>query len=54
MIDLCETMESMFGADFDALMEALLTADAIAVFPDPAKKREMRKLYKHLLPYMDK
>lgn len=54
MIDLCETMENLFSADFDALMHALLTADAIADFPDPNKKRDMRKLYRRLRPYMDK
>lgn len=52
MIDLCETMENMFNADFDLLMQALLTADAIADFPDPNKKRDMRRLYKRLQPYM--
>ena len=55
LIGLCETLEAMTGADFDALMYAITEND---VFPDglpnPDKKREMRKLYKRLLPYMDR
>lgn len=55
LIGLCEALEEMTGADFDTLMYAMTEND---VFPDglpnPEKRRDMRKLYRRLRPYMDK
>lgn len=57
MIGLCEAMESLTGADFDTLMQAMLDSTALTRWandlPDPDKKRDMRKLYRQLQPYMD-
>ena len=59
MIGLCEAMESLTGADFDLLMNALCETEVFDRFttahgwPDPDKRRDVRKLYKQLQPYID-